>query len=194
MTVGVLALQGAFIEHIEILKELGVETKEIRKRTDFDETIDGLILPGGESTTMGKLLRETELYSPIKDRILDGMPVFGTCAGMILLAKEIENSSAVHLGTMGITVKRNAYGRQLASFHTYGSFGNLDQIEMPFIRAPYIDSVQDSVQVLSVIDDKIVAARENNQLATSFHPELTKDYRIHQYFLNMIKEKTGTNQ
>lgn len=193
MTVGVLALQGAFIEHIEILKELGVETKEIRKKTDFDETIDGLILPGGESTTMGKLLRETELYNTIKDRILDGMPVFGTCAGMILLAKEIENSPAVHLGTMGITVKRNAYGRQLASFHTYGAFGDLDQIEMPFIRAPYIDSVQDNVQILSVIDDKIVAARENNQLATSFHPELTKDYRIHQYFLNMIKEKTETN-
>ena len=193
MTVGVLALQGAFIEHIEILKELGVETKEIRKKTDFDETIDGLILPGGESTTMGKLLRETELYNPIKDRILDGMPVFGTCAGMILLAKEIENSPTVHLGTMGITVKRNAYGRQLASFHTYGAFGDLDQIEMPFIRAPYIDSVQDNVQILSVIDDKIVAARENNQLATSFHPELTKDYRIHQYFLNMIKEKTVTN-
>ena len=194
MTVGVLALQGAFIEHIGILQELGVETKEIRKETDFDESIDGLILPGGESTTMGKLLRETELYNPIKNRILNGMPVFGTCAGMILLAEQIENSPAVHLGTMHIAVKRNAYGRQLASFHTYGSFGDLDEIEMPFIRAPYIGSVQKDVEILSVVDDKIVAARENNQLATSFHPELTKDYRIHRYFLDMIKENTVSNQ
>ena len=179
MTVGVLALQGAFIEHIEILKELGVETKEIRKRTDFDETIDGLILPGGESTTMGKLLRETELYNPIKDRILDGMPVFGTCAGMILLAKEIENSSAVHLGTMGITVKRNAYGRQLASFHTYGSFGNLDQIEMPFIRAPYIEKCTPDVDILATVDDKIVAVQYKNQIGLAFHPEMSDNTVIH---------------
>ncbi|MGM9568303.1 MAG: pyridoxal 5'-phosphate synthase glutaminase subunit PdxT [Clostridia bacterium] len=192
MTVGVLALQGAFIEHVGILEELGVNTREIRKRSDFDETIDGLILPGGESTTMGKLLHETELYHPIRSSILNGMPVFGTCAGMILLAEEITNNSVVHLGTMHMTVKRNAYGRQLASFHTYGSFGNEDHIEMPFIRAPYIESVQKDVQVLSVIDGEIVAAREKNQLVTSFHPELTKDYRVHQYFLNMMKERNGS--
>ena len=192
MTVGVLALQGAFIEHVGILKELGVKTKEIRKRSDFYETLDGLILPGGESTTMGKLLRETELYALVKNSILNGMPVFGTCAGMILLAEEIINSPVVHLGTMHMTVKRNAYGRQLASFHTYGSFGNEDNIEMPFIRAPYIVSVQKDVEVLSVIDDEIVAAREKNQLVTSFHPELTKDFRVHKYFLNMIKERNGS--
>lgn len=192
MNVGVLALQGAFAEHIETLKELGVKTKEIRKLSDFNQTIDGLILPGGESTTMGKLLRETGLYAPIKNHILNGMPVFGTCAGMILLAGEITNAPVVHLGTMHISVKRNAYGRQLSSFHTFGSFGCLDHIEMPFIRAPYVVSVQKNVQVLSIIDGEIVAAREKNQLVTSFHPELTKDYRVHKYFLNMISERNNT--
>lgn len=192
MNVGVLALQGAFTEHIETLKEIGVKTKEIRKQSDFNQTINGLILPGGESTTMGKLLRETGLYAPIKNHILNGMPVFGTCAGMILLADEITNAPKVHLGTMHISVKRNAYGRQLSSFHTYGSFGRLDHIEMPFIRAPYVVSVQKNVQVLSIIDGEIVAAREKNQLVTSFHPELTKDYRVHKYFLNMISERNNT--
>lgn len=192
MIVGVLALQGAFEEHIEILKDLGIETREIRKQADFDYTISGLILPGGESTTMGKLLHETNLYAPIKNRILSGMPVFGTCAGMILLAEEITNDSTVYLGTMPITVKRNAYGRQLSSFHTFGSFGNFDHVEMPFIRGPYVVSVRSDVEVLSVVENEIVAVREKNQLATSFHPELTKDYRIHNYFLKMIEERNGS--
>lgn len=192
MKIGVLSLQGAFIEHCKILKELGVETKEIRKAEDFNETLDGLILPGGESTTMGKLLHETNLYAPIKKRIQTGFPVFGTCAGMILLAQEIENSTKSHLGTMSISVKRNAYGRQLSSFHTYGKFGDFSDIEMPFIRAPYITKVNNNVTILSVIDGKMVAARDKNQLVTAFHPELTKDYRVHQYFLNMIEKNSDS--
>lgn len=186
MTVGVLAVQGAFIEHIVMLNQLNVKTVEIRKKKDLDQRIDGLVFPGGESTTMGKLLHELELFHPIKKKITDGVPVFGTCAGMILLAKEIDQDNAVHFGTMDICVVRNAYGRQLGSFRSFSAFAEETTIEMPFIRAPYIRSMGPNVQILSVVENKVVAARQGNQLVTAFHPELTSNLSVHKYFLNMI--------
>jgi 5'-phosphate synthase pdxT subunit len=189
MTIGVLAVQGAFIEHINMLKNLNVEAIEIRNKEDINKEIDGFIFPGGESTTMGKLLHDLELFEPIKKRIREGLPVFGTCAGMILLAKKIDKNQTIHLGSMDVCVVRNAFGRQLGSFRTISAFGKETHIEMPFIRAPYIKSVGKEVQILSVVDHKIVAARQGNQLVTAFHPELTSNISVHRYFLNMIDSK-----
>jgi len=186
MKIGVLALQGAFIEHEYILEKLGAECFEIRQRKDIDTDFDGLILPGGESTVMGKLLRELDLYEPIKEKIENGFPVFGTCAGLLLLAEKIENDDRSHFATMPVTAVRNAYGRQLGSFNANALF-NGKEIPMTFIRAPYIDSVGDGVEVLAEVDGKIVAARYKNQLVTAFHPELTDDVSVHQYFTDMIK-------
>lgn len=185
MKVGVLSLQGAFIEHIKIMNSLGIETFEIRQKNDIFKNFDGLILPGGESTTMGKLLKELEILEPIKKIISEDIPVFGTCAGLLLLAKKIANDSRFHLGTLDITAKRNAYGRQLGSFNTIGSF-NGKEIPMTFIRAPYVEKVGSNTVILSEIDKKIVAVRENNQLATAFHPELTNSTYVHEYFIDMI--------
>lgn len=185
MTVAVLALQGAFIEHEKILSKLGADSFEIRQKKDIDRSFDRLIIPGGESTVQGKLLRELDLYDEIKSRIEGGMPVYGTCAGLILLAKSISNDSAKHLQTMSIVANRNAYGRQLGSFHTEAQFDGLGVIPMTFIRAPYIDEVFDDTEILSEVDGKIVAARQKNQLVTAFHPELDADTRVHEYFLNM---------
>lgn len=186
MTIGVLAVQGAFIEHVNMLKRFHVKAVEIRKKEDLEQGIDGFIFPGGESTTMGKLLYDLELYQPIRQRIMEGIPVFGTCAGMILLAKEIDCDDTVHFGTMDICVVRNAYGRQLGSFRGFSSFAEESNVEMPFIRAPYIKTAGQNVQILSVVDDKVVAARQGNQLVSAFHPELTKNFTVHKYFLNMI--------
>lgn len=186
MKIAVLALQGAFAEHINTLKKLGVETAEIRKKTDFTDDFDGLILPGGESTVMGKLLRELDLFEPIKTAIENGLPVFGTCAGLILLAKNIENQSDNHFATLDIRVMRNAFGRQCDSFCTYDYFDN-DSLEMIFIRAPYICSVAENVTILSEYRGKITAVRQDNQLATAFHPELAHDPTVHKYFLNMCQ-------
>jgi 5'-phosphate synthase pdxT subunit len=144
-------------------------------------------LPGGESTVMGKLLRELELFQPIQDAIRQGLPVFGTCAGLLLLAQSIENDDRSHLATMDITAKRNAYGRQLGSFYTEAPFGQLGKVPMTFIRAPYIAKVGDKAQALAEIDGKIVAAQQDNQLVTAFHPELLSDLSVHQYFLDMIR-------
>lgn len=188
MKVGILALQGAFIEHANTLINLGVEPILVRNSEDL-KNIDGLILPGGESTAIGKLLIDLHLLSPIKNLIEQGLPVFGTCAGMILLAKNLSNDSRKHLGTMDIIVKRNAYGRQNDSFSTRESFKNIDsKVEMVFIRAPYIESVGPNVEVLAKVDSNIIAARETNMLVTSFHPELTSDLNVHKYFLDIIKE------
>ena len=133
--------------------------------------------------------RTLDIYDDLKEKIESGMPVWGTCAGMILLAKSICNDDTVHLGTMDIEVKRNAYGRQLGSFNTKSNVKGIgEDIEMVFIRAPYIENVDDNVEVLSVVDNNIVAAKENNMLVTSFHPELTSDYRVHKYFLKMVEE------
>ena len=188
MRIGVLAVQGAFIEHRHILESLGTETFEIRQLADLNEPMDGIIIPGGESTVIGKLLTDLGMMEPLKEKIRAGLPVFGTCAGMILLADKIENPTQkqVNLGTMDITVVRNAYGRQLGSFHACADFGPSKEVPMKFIRAPYISEVGPNAEILSEVDGHIVAARQDNQLVTAFHPELTQDTRVHEYFLNSI--------
>lgn len=186
MTVAILALQGAFIEHAHMLDTLDVAHFEIRQLSDLNRHFDALILPGGESTAVGKLLHDLGLYQPLKEKIQSGLPVFGTCAGLILLAKEVDGGT-VQFGTMDISVKRNAYGRQLGSFHTESTLSGLGRVPMTFIRAPFIASVSNNTQILAEVDGHIVAARQVNQLVTAFHPELDKDPRIHQYFLSMIK-------
>lgn len=186
MKIGVLAMQGAYREHLQMLKTLGVEAIDVRYEQDIDN-IDGLIIPGGESTTMGKLIKTLRLYDKLKSRIQNGMPVWGTCADMILLAKNIVNESYNHLAVMDINVRRNAYGRQLGSFETKAPVNGIgDDIDMVFIRAPYIESVGENIEVLSTVDGNIVAAQEGNMLVTSFHPELTEDLRVHKYFINIV--------
>ena len=192
MKIGILAFQGAFAEHAKVLDQLGIESVEIRNLDDFQQDqsdLSGLILPGGESTTMGKLLRDQDMLIPIREAILSGLPVFGTCAGLILLAKEIISQKESHIGTMDMVVERNAYGRQLGSFYTEAECKGVGKIPMTFIRGPIISSVGEGVEILATVDNQIVAAQEKNMLVTSFHPELTDDVRLHQYFLNMCKEK-----
>ena len=193
MKIGILALQGAFAEHERVLERLGVENVELRNLEDFQKyqkELSGLILPGGESTTMGKLLRDQDMLIPIREAILSGLPVFGTCAGLILLAKEITSQDESHLRTMDMVVERNAYGRQLGSFYTEAECKGVGKIPMTFIRGPIISSVGEDVEVLAIVDNQIVAAQEKNMLVTSFHPELTDDVRLHQYFIEMCKEKS----
>lgn len=218
--IAVLALQGAFIEHERMLSRLGVDAFEVRQWSDWDQPKDGLIIPGGESTTMTKLLHDLHLYTPIRQAIENGLPVFGTCAGLILLAKRLvphsfpeEEGRGRHvsdeepykrLATMDIEVVRNAYGRQLGSFYTEALFlfdntsatSNLKSqssnlkfpLGMTFIRAPYINKVYGKAEVLATVDGHIVAARQENQLVTAFHPELNEDLRVHEYFLNIVKK------
>ena len=187
MKIGVFALQGAFIEHERALLSLGADVKEIRLLSDFSDDLDGVILPGGESTVQGKLLREGGMLEPLKKRIQEGLPVFGTCAGMILLANKLSNDDSVHLGTLEATVKRNAYGRQLGSFVEELDFKGVGKYPAVFIRAPYVESAGKDVEVLAKCEGKIVAVRQGHMLATAFHPELTDDLRIHAYFLKMVK-------
>lgn len=186
--VAILALQGAFAEHQQMLQRLGAETVLIRNLEDWNRFLpvggdgvgmSGLVIPGGESTAMMRIIRDEVLFEPVREAILSGMPVFGTCAGLIML-------DGGHLGTMDIKVRRNAYGRQLGSFHTVSEFRGIGPVPMTFIRAPYIESVSDGVEVLSVVDGHIVAAQQGNQLVTAFHPELDGDTRIHEYFLSMM--------
>jgi 5'-phosphate synthase pdxT subunit len=186
MNIGILALQGAFAEHGAMLDSLGIEHFEIRNREDIERPFDGLILPGGESTVIGKLLRDLELFEPLADKIESGFPVFGTCAGLILLAREVDGGVPC-FGSMDISVKRNAYGRQLGSFNAETEFQSLGTLPMTFIRAPYIESVGSDVQVLAEVDGHIVAAQHDKMLVTAFHPELTDNTAIHKYFLNMVK-------
>lgn len=185
--IGVLALQGAFHEHRAALSRLGAESFEIRSKADLTPNMAGLILPGGESTVMGKLLHELELFFPIKSMIDEGLPVFGTCAGLILLSKRISNEDHTYFDAMDITTKRNAYGRQLGSFKTNAPFKGIGQVPMVFIRAPLIESVSEQVEVLSQTEGAITAARQENMLVTAFHPELTPDLRVHEYFLSMTQ-------
>ena len=191
MKAAVLALQGAFIEHEQVLQRLGVETVEIRQLKDWTEFMSPsplggvrgrlLVLPGGESTVQMRLLHELGLFEPIRQAIADGLPVLGTCAGMILL-------SDGYLGTMHIRVRRNAYGRQLGSFHTTGVVDGIGaDVPMTFIRAPYIEKVlADDCSPIAIVDGHIVAARQGNQIATAFHPELDEDLRLHQFLIDMI--------
>ena len=187
--VGVLALQGAFREHVAAVTRLGATAREVRQLKDIDG-IDALIIPGGESTTMGKLLNEWNMLEPLRQRILDGMPVYGSCAGLILLCREIEDSDQPRLGVLDATVRRNAFGRQVDSFETDLSIPEIgaDPIPAVFIRAPVITGVGAGVTVLAEVKGQAVAVRQNNILATSFHPELTPDTRMHSYFLSFCSK------
>ena len=187
MKVGVLALQGAFREHRVMLEQCGVEAVEIRKPEELD-SVAGLIIPGGESTTIGKMLVDWGLMEKIKSRASEGMAIYGTCAGMIVLAKDIIGSNQPRLGLMDIKVRRNATGRQRESFEAdlqVPEFGP-EPVRAVFIRAPYIENVGPEVKVLAWVDKHAVVARQGRLLATSFHPELTRDDRIHKYFIAMI--------
>lgn len=188
LNIGILSVQGAFIEHKKMLAKLGIDSFEIRQARDLERSFDGLIIPGGESTVQGKLLKELGMFDKLKAMIEDDFPVFGTCAGLIMLSKKIENDSRSHFGTMNITAVRNAYGRQLGSFYIEGEFNGIGKVPMTFIRAPYIKDVGDEVTVLAEVDGKIVAAREKNQIVTAFHPELNDDLRVHKYFAEMVKK------
>ena len=185
LKIGVLAVQGAFIEHKRMLESLGCECVELRKKSDICD-IDGLVLPGGESTVQGKLLRELDMFDELKGRIANGLPVLATCAGLILLASHISNDDNVYFGTLPVTVKRNAYGRQLGSFCTTADLPEIPAFPMVFIRAPYISSVKKPVKVLGTVDDHVIAVQYGHQIGLSFHPELTGDTRIHKYFVEMI--------
>ena len=187
MKIGVLSLQGGVIEHITAIISLGHEAIEVKTLEDL-KSINALIIPGGESTTIGKLLKITGLLNPLREMIQNGLPVWGTCAGMILLAKNIENEDTAHLGVMDITVKRNAYGTQLDSFTTKIIIKEISKlpIELVFIRAPYITHVDSNVTILATVNNNIVAVRQNNILATSFHPELTNDTSFLKYFINLV--------
>ena len=191
MKIGVLALQGAFAEHEKVLEQLGAECIELRQARDLSEPYDALVLPGGESTVQGKLLKELGMFDTIKSQIENGMPVLATCAGAILLAEtidgQIKGQPEQYFGTIPMCIRRNAYGRQLGSFHTEAPVAGIGTVPMTFIRAPYIASVSGDTRVLAEVDGKIVAAREENQLVTAFHPELTDDTRVHEYFLDMVK-------
>ena len=184
--IGVLAVQGAFVEHRQILEKLGVETFEIRQLRDLEQDFDGLILPGGESTVQGKLLHDLGLFEPLRERIESGLPTLGTCAGLILLAEKLSNDGHTYFATTPVTVERNAYGRQLGSFYTEENFEGIGKIPMTFIRAPLIQRASQDVQILATVQNQIVAVRYKNQLAISFHPELNSDLRVHQYFVEEI--------
>lgn len=169
MTIAVLALQGAFIEHEQMLQKLGVHTIELRQASDLQKDFDGIILPGGESTVQGKLLHDLNMFEPLKEKIESGIPVLATCAGMILLASDIAEQDETYFETIPMTVKRNAYGRQLGSFHTNA------------------DASGNTPEILSIVENRIVGVKYKNQMAFAFHPELDQDTRIHETFLGMIR-------
>ena len=199
--IGVLAVQGAFIEHEYILQSLGAEVFEIRQLRDLDRPLEGLVLPGGESTVQGKLLRDLGLFEPLKKKIQEGLPVLATCAGAILLAEKIVGENKVHFATLPAIIRRNAYGRQLGSFFTENEVAHVGKVPQTFIRAPYFESVGNGVEILSRTSStnitsganveaanaaQIVAVKYRNQIALSFHPELNSDTSIHRYFLKLV--------
>ncbi|MDT5387221.1 MAG: pyridoxal 5-phosphate synthase pdxT subunit [Mycobacterium sp.] len=189
--VGVLALQGDTREHLAALSEAGAEAVKVRRVSELD-SVDALVIPGGESTTMSKLLREFELLDPLRIRLADGMPAYGSCAGMILLATEIVDAGvpgreALPLGAIDMTVRRNAFGRQVDSFEGDIAFEGLDEsMHAVFIRAPWVERVGADVQVLAEAAGHPVAVRQGRMLATSFHPEMTGDRRVHQLFVDIV--------
>jgi 5'-phosphate synthase pdxT subunit len=189
LRIGVLALQGAFIEHRHKLTSMGVDNFEIRQLQDIMQPFDGLILPGGESTTQGRLLKELGLFEPLKKKIQDGLPTLGTCAGMILLAAKITGESYHHMGTFPIEVTRNFFGRQLGSFHRQVKLDG-QKIDLMFIRAPIVKQVSNGVDILLKIDENIVAVQYQHQIGLSFHPELSKQTYFHDRFLNLILKQT----
>ena len=207
--VAVLAVQGAFIEHERALGKLGCECVELRQGPDVDQSFDALVLPGGESTAQAKMLRELGMLDALRARVADGLPVLGTCAGLILLAQNVEegvpaagdptgpvaagSTAPGAFGTLPVTVRRNAYGRQLGSFRTVApcagllsvAEGETADIPMTFIRAPFIKEVHEGAQVLARVDDRIVAVHSGNQIGVAFHPELDDDLRIHQLLVSL---------
>ncbi|WP_288801399.1 pyridoxal 5'-phosphate synthase glutaminase subunit PdxT [Corynebacterium dentalis] len=186
---GVLSVQGGVAEHVRMVEKLGHEAVLMR-RTEHLASIDGLILPGGESTTMSRLLRLGGMIEPLREAIQGGLPAFGTCAGMIMLATTVLDTrpDAESLGVIDVTVRRNAFGRQRDSFEGELDFtGIANPVDSVFIRAPQIEEVGEDVQVLATVDERVVAARQNHVLVTSFHPELTEDLQVHQYFVEMIR-------
>jgi 5'-phosphate synthase pdxT subunit len=191
MKIGVLASQGAFIEHINILKQLDTEATPVRLPGEL-KGLDGLIIPGGESTSIGKLMSAYNLMDKVSAMAKEGLPIFGTCAGMILMAKNISGNTVKTMGLMDITVTRNAFGRQVDSYETELAIPVLGKSPFPavFIRAPVIEHCAKNVEVIARLKDgKIVAAREGKMLAAAFHPELTSDTRFHQYFLDIVTGK-----
>ena len=189
MTIAVLAVQGAFIEHEQMLAKLGVSCVELRKKEDLEQEYDGLILPGGESTVQGKLLKELGMFDTLKQQIEDGLPVFATCAGLILLAEQIGNDDRSYFKTLPVTVKRNAYGRQFGSFYIEEECKGIGVIPMTFIRAPYIENAKPEVEVLAKENNHIVAVQYKNQIGISFHPELDEDTRLHAYFVRLVEQR-----
>lgn len=207
-TVAVLAVQGAFIEHESVLRKLDCQCIELRQAADLEKPFDALVLPGGESTAQSKMLRELGMLEPLHERIAAGMPVLGTCAGLILLAENVEEgvpaagdpngpvgagaTSAGAFGTLPVTVQRNAYGRQLDSFRTLapcdGLPGETEPVDIPmtFIRAPFIKEAHSGTRVLAQVDGRIVAVRDGNQIGVAFHPELDTDSRIHELLISLI--------
>lgn len=190
MKIGILAVQGAFREHERMLQRLGADTMYVKKRAGL-EGIDGLVIPGGESTSIGRLMREYDLMGPIRELSADGLPVMGTCAGLIVLAKTIANGDEPHLALLDAVVDRNSFGRQRESFETDLVIAKLGDTPFPavFIRAPHVVSVGHHVDVLARYEGRIVGVEEGNLLGFSFHPELTDDDRIHQYFLQKVEAR-----
>ncbi len=188
MRIGVLALQGAFVEHIAMLHQLEVEVLPVRLPEELDG-LDGLVIPGGESTSISKLMWDYNLVSEVRNLARNGLPIFGTCAGMILLANEVSDSSIEPLKLLDITVRRNAFGRQKDSFETELSIPALGEkpFHSVFIRAPIIEQANGEVEILAkLVDSTSVAVRQGKLLASAFHPELTTDLRFHQYFLDIV--------
>jgi len=186
MKVGVLALQGSFSDHVKILKKCKVDPVEVRLPKDLDE-VSGLILPGGESTTIIKLMKLYGLDKAIIDKYNKGMPIYGTCAGAILLSKNIIDSKQESLNLVDISIKRNAYGRQIDSFEAELEIENIGEFKGIFIRAPVIESTNNGVNVLATFENKAVMIEQENVLISTFHPELTDDTRVHKYFLDKIE-------
>ena len=184
MRIAVLALQGDFAEHEAVFSGMNCDTCQLRQKRDLLRTFDALVLPGGESTVQGKLLRELGMFEEIRSRIRAGLPVMATCAGSILLARQLLDEPCVHLGTLDISVRRNAYGRQINSFCAQGTFAGMKGIPMRFIRAPQIEFCAPGVEVLAEYGGRIIAVRQGRQLAVTFHPELDSDFRIAEYFLS----------
>lgn len=188
MKIGVLALQGAVREHIRLLELAGAEAVAV-KRADQLSDLDGLVFPGGESTTISKLMHEYKLQAPLMQFHREGKPIFGTCAGLIMIGKRVEGLTEPHLDLMDVGVKRNAFGRQKESFEVTLDIADIaDDFQAVFIRAPYIEEVGPEVKILATVDDKIVAARQGTLLGAAFHPELTNDVRFHAYFVKMVQE------
>ncbi|GGE06245.1 pyridoxal 5'-phosphate synthase subunit PdxT [Marinithermofilum abyssi] len=188
MKIGVLALQGAVREHVRMLEQAGAEAVTVKRKQDLED-LDGLVIPGGESTTISKLMHKYDLMEPIRELGKSGFPIFGTCAGLILLAERIEESDVSHLGLMDITVRRNAFGRQRESFEARLNVkGVAEDFEAVFIRAPYISEAGEGVDVLSAIGDRMVIVQQGHLLGAAFHPELTEDPRLHAHFVEMAKQ------